>query len=255
LALVITWKNLCGVPEFPPKLIVTIIYSPALMFAIYKHLSFLVCTIHMYSIIKLTRKQTEVMKYIANFKEINGSSPTYREIASNFGFKSPKAASDHVCALERKGYIRRHNGRSRGIDLIHSNKTLIDSVLSVPLLGSIKAGYPEEHKEDFVDTLAIDKAILGVSQGNRLFALRVSGNSMEQRGIFEGDWAIADADSHPQKGDIVVALIDGENTLKILTKQKGRFYLKAANPTYADLIPSEELIIQVVVRTFIRRLS
>lgn len=208
----------------------------------------------MFSIGALTPRQTEILEFLRKFRRKGKSAPTYREIAKHFGFKSPKAATDHVYALEKKGYVRRHGGRSRGIELLSPEDTSTDKTISVPILGNIPAGYPEKQTENKHGTLAVDKAMIGGSARHRLFALLVSGESMEGRGIHEGDWVVADADLPPNEGDVVVALIDGENTLKTLAKQKGRFFLKAESPKHPDLIPIKEMMIQGVVRSIFRRM-
>jgi len=208
----------------------------------------------MFSIDDLTPRQTEILEFLRKFRREGKGAPTYREIAKHFGFKSPKAASDHVHALEKKGYVRRHVGRSRGIELLSSEDTSTNNTISVPILGNIPAGYPAKQTEHRHGTLAVDKAMLGASTRHRLFALLVSGESMEGRSIHDGDWVVADADLLPHEGDVVVALIDGENTLKTLAKQKGRFFLKAESPKHSDLIPIKEMMIQGVVRSIFRRM-
>ncbi|MBC8393498.1 MAG: repressor LexA [Deltaproteobacteria bacterium] len=208
----------------------------------------------MFSIDGLTPRQTEILEFLRKFRREGKSAPTYREIAKHFGFKSPKAASDHVHALEKKGYVRRHVGRSRGIELLFSEDTSTNNTITVPILGNIPAGYPAEQTEHRHGTLDVDKAMLGGSAKHRLFALLVNGESMEGRSIHNGDWVVADADLSPNEGDVVVALIDGENTLKTLAKQKGHFFLKAESPKHSDLIPIKEMMIQGVVRSIFRRM-
>ena len=204
---------------------------------------------------KLTRRQSEILEFLRDTHHYEGTTPTYREIAAHFGFKSPKAAADHVYALEKKGYIRRNSGRSRGIELLPTTKKTLNEIITVPILGSIPAGIPEELIENSNGVLSLDRVLLGTTAGHRLFALEVKGDSMEGRGIYKGDWVIADADVPPHAGNVVIALIDGQNTLKTLAKQKGRFFLKAENPEYSDLIPIQEIIIQGVVKAIFRRLN
>jgi len=209
----------------------------------------------MYSNNTLTHKQAKILDFLQDFRRGSGTAPTYREIAKHFGFKSTKAAADHVHALERKGYIRRHGGRSRGIEVLSAEKAFANDVIAVPILGNIAAGYPEEQTEYLHGTLAIDQAILGASRGHRLFALRVNGDSMEGRGIHKGDWVVADADTHPHEGDVVVAFIDGQNTLKTLAEEEGRYFLKAENPNYSDLVAISEMAVEGVVKAIIRRVG
>ncbi len=208
----------------------------------------------MYSINKLTYRQSKVLKYLKKYLREKGGSPTYREIAEHFGFKSPKSATDHINALERKGFIRCHHGRSRGIELAVFNETSTEKTVPVPILGHTPAGSPELQTEIESESLAVDPLILGNSTSPALFALRVIGESMVGRGIYDGDWVIADAGEVPIEGDIVVALIDGDNTLKTLAKRGKRFYLKAENPNFPDLFPYQEMATQGVVKAVLRRI-
>ena len=209
----------------------------------------------MFSAGNLTPRQTEILDFLHEFRHKEKIVPTYREIADNFGFKSTKAATDHVCALEKKGYLRRHSGRSRGIELLTSASLSAPKAIGVPILGDIPAGYPELRDEQRSGTLAVDPAMLGAVAHHRLFALQVKGDSMEERGIFEGDWVVADAEAPPREKDVVVALIDDKNTLKTLAKQKGHFFLKAESPNHHDWIPVNELVIQGVAKAILRRIS
>jgi repressor LexA len=211
-------------------------------------------TIQMYSEAKLTQRQTEIFNFLCEFKNKEKMAPTYREIADHFGFKSTKAAADHVQALEKKGFIRRHGRRSRGIEIITSLEQTISNAIAVPILGEIPAGIPEQKIEHQTGTISIDESLVEGSRHHRLFALQVKGDSMIGRDIHDGDWVIADADTVPNENDVVVALIDGENTLKTLAKNKNRFYLRVENPDYNDWIPVNELIIQGTARTIIRRI-
>ncbi|MBI9082183.1 MAG: repressor LexA [Desulfobacterales bacterium] len=210
----------------------------------------------MFSMIDLTPRQAEVLAFLQESLQKERVAPTYREIADHFGFKSTKAASDHIRALENKGRIRRRGRISRGIEVIASS-TESESLnaVSVPIMGNIPAGQPEQKSECQIGHLAVDRAILEEAARHQLFALQVIGDSMIDRGIHDGDWVIADADVIPKEKDIVVALIDGENTLKTLAKRNRRFYLKAENPSHQDWMPLGELIIQGVARTIIRRIS
>ncbi|MBA4368853.1 MAG: repressor LexA [Desulfobacterium sp.] len=215
---------------------------------------FVSCTIQMFSEIKLTIRQTQILDFLFEFQLKERMAPTYREIADHFGFKSTKAAADHVSALEKKGYLRRHGGRSRGIDLITLTRQSDQKVIGVPILGDIPAGTPEQIIEKQNGTFAVDVKLIGNIGHHRLFALQVRGDSMVGRGIHAGDWVIADADAVPHENNLVVALIDGENTLKTLARKERRYYLKAENPDYNDWIPVTELIIQGIVKIAIRQI-
>lgn len=206
----------------------------------------------MYSINDLPPKQRAVLDFISEKRHQEGASPTYREISYHFGYKGPKAAVDHVRALEKKGFIRCHEGRSRGIEILVAERNT--STVSIPILGEIPAGRPLIQTENERGKIDIDPTILGISTGHQLFALIVNGDSMEGRAIHDGDLIIADADMHPREGDIVVALIDGDSTLKTLAKKEGTFYLKSENPLHLDWLPLDEMIVQGVARVVLRLL-
>ena len=208
----------------------------------------------MFSTQNLTHRQTQVLDFLQNFKNQEGVAPTYREISGHFGFKSTKAASDHVRALEKKGYVRLHGNRSRSIEIISAKTNSTGHVVSIPILGEIPAGRPEKKEEDRSSTIAVDERILGNRKGHRLFALKVTGESMTGRSVFDGDWVIVDADASPNEGDVVVGLIDGDTTLKTLAKKNRRFYLKSENPDYPDWVPMEEMTVQGIVKALIRRI-
>lgn len=211
-------------------------------------------TKQMYSNQKLTDRQAQILDFLRDFKNYEGIAPTYREIAGYFGFKSTKAALDHVRALEKKGYVRLHGNRSRSIEIVAPESHSTGDVVSIPILGAISAGKPEIKEENRSDTITIDETILGRSKGHRLFALKVTGESMTGRNICDEDWVVADADATPNEGEVVVALIDGDTTLKTLAKKKRRYYLKSENPNYPDWIPMEEMTVQGVVKALIRRI-
>lgn len=207
----------------------------------------------MYSESKLTKRQSEVFHFLCKFREKEKMSPTYREIADHFGFKSTKASADHIRALEKKGFIYHHGRRSRGIEIIFPLEQKSSNTISVPILGDIPAGTPEQKTEHQNRVITIDASLIKGPIHHRFFALKVKGDSMIGRGIHDGDWVIADADAVPCENEVVVALIDGENTLKTLAKKKSQLYLKAENQTYEDWFPVNELIIQGTARAIIRQ--
>jgi repressor LexA len=203
----------------------------------------------------LTSRQTQVLDYIRRELITRGTSPTYREIAAEFGFKSPKAAVDHVERLARNGYLRIHRGRSRGIEVLVARKEPIEDVVSVPIRGTIAAGRATEETEVWAERVLVDKTMLSKASRDRLFALRVTGDSMTGRGIHDGDIVVAEANATPQVEDVVVALIDRESTLKTLSRGSNGMFLKSENPLYPNLFPVAPLTIQGVVRTLIRKVG
>ncbi len=207
----------------------------------------------MFSSKPLTVKQKEIFNYLKEIKEEGKVAPTYREITNHFGFKSTKSAMDHITALEKKGYIRRNIRKSRGIELLSDNETS-ESIVSAPIIGNIAAGYPEMKFETSQGSISVDQKLLGARNIRKLFALQVRGESMIGRGIHDGDWIIADAAVSPIEGNVVVAMIDGESTLKTLARKNKKLFLKAENPNFNDLVPVEEMMIQGVVRVVLRQM-
>jgi repressor LexA len=193
----------------------------------------------------LTARQREVLDFLSEQSQEGEPSPTYREICRHFGYKSPKAAFDHVAALEKKGFVHRAKGSARGVRLVRN-------VVGVPLLGCIVAGMPREALTASDERLNVDPKSYGIRDRSRAFALRVIGNSMTGRQILDGDIVLIEQGVAPRNGDIVAALIDRESTLKTFIRRRGKVWLQAENPLYPDLIPIMDLQIQGVARAVIR---
>lgn len=202
----------------------------------------------------MSRSQARVLAYVRE-AATHGTAPTYREIAAKFGWSSTKAAVDHVDRLAKKGFLRVHRGRARGIEVPNARVEGHEGVVFVPVQGSIAAGRATEATETPAGRVLVDSALLGRAVRDRLFAVRVRGDSMTGRGICEDDIAIADADTEPTDGDVVVALIDSESTLKTLAQGPDGSFLKAENSRYPDLFPVAELTIQGVVCALIRKVG
>jgi repressor LexA len=207
------------------------------------------CTIQMFSMRdELTKPQELVRRFFQERSENGEPPPTYREICKRFGYKSPKAAFDHVAALIKKGYLTHKKGLARGLQLVRKST-------GAPLLGRIPAGLPNEALTTPDERLNVDPAFYGIRDRSRAFALSVTGDSMIGRHIFEGDIVLLEHAAIPQDGDIVAALIDNESTLKTFVRQGAKVLLRAENPLYSDLIPALDMQIQGVARAVIRFLS
>ncbi|AEC02792.1 transcriptional repressor LexA [Parasphaerochaeta coccoides] len=182
---------------------------------------------------ELTARQKEIASYISSFITENGYSPSVRDVASHFHF-SPKAAHDHLCALERKGVIRRNEaGLSRTMEVISEQYAPFQEMINVPVLGNIAAGKPIMSEENMEDTVPIPASMLKRTP-DPYYALKVRGESMVGAGIFDGDLAIIRHATTARNGDIVVASV-GEMESNAITLK--RFYrdahmieLRAENP-------------------------
>jgi repressor LexA len=190
-----------------------------------------------------------VLSFIEQYQSENQRPPTIREIQEHCGFKSPRAVSYILEKLEAARLIIRR-AHSRGVQLTKPGAT--SSGVQLPLFASIPAGLPDQFDgSEAPETLRFIPTTLGISNPNRAFAVRVRGDSMIDAGIFSGDIVVLEQ-KEAKPGDIVAALIDGENTLKRLIKENGRVYLKAENPDYPNLDPVEKLDIQGVVVSILR---
>ncbi len=202
------------------------------------------------NMLSLTARQQEVLEFIEDSQSRRGVIPSTREIQEHFGFASQTAAVNHLKALQRKGIIQRIAGKARAVALVSQLQR--EPIVDIPIYGTIPAGMAVEAEQDHLGTVSIDSISAGVGKGQKTFALQVRGDSMIGAQISDGDLAVLEM-REPRSGEIVAALIDGETTLKRYVVENGRPYLKAENPNYPDLIPSEELIIQGVMVALIRR--
>jgi len=199
-----------------------------------------------------SNSQQLVLAFVEQYQNENQRPPTIREIQDHCGFKSPRAVSYILEKLEEARLIIRQ-AHSRGI---HLTKASTHSPgIQLPLFASIPAGLPDQFDgSEAPEMLRFIPTTLGISNPGRAFAVRVRGDSMIDAGIFSGDIVVLE-NKEARHGDIVAALIDGENTLKRLIKENGRVYLKAENENYPDLDPVEKLDIQGVVVSVLRTMA
>jgi len=178
---------------------------------------------------KLTTRQAKILEFIKDFQSKYNTSPTLREIMSRFKFKALGTVQDHLLALERKGYIKKEKDKARSILILGLKKTLRD-IIEVPILGRVSAGSPILAVENIEDYVAIDKTWTGT---DKVFALKVQGDSMINAGIYSGDFVIVKQQPTAENGEIVVVLIEDEATVKRFYKKNDTIILKAENPNIA----------------------
>lgn len=174
---------------------------------------------------KLTPRQQEILDFIRNSLEVLGAPPTRAEIATAFGFASPNAAEDHLKALAKKGAINLEPGSARGIRLVEQ--------LGLPLIGSVAAGSPILAVENVQGRYALDASLFNPRAD---FLLKVRGLSMIDAGIFDGDLIAVHKTTQARDGQIVVARLDEEVTVKRLQRMNGLIKLIAENPDYEPII-------------------
>ena len=187
---------------------------------------------------ELTARQREVLDFIRKMIENKGLPPTIREIGERFKITSTNGVRAILYALSKKGYIRRKPLVSRGIELAKKAKASFDlaresAYVSVPLVGRIAAGLPTLAVENIEGSIAVDRSFL---PGGDVFSLRVEGESMKDSGIVDGDYVLARVQSIAEKGDIVVAVIGEEATVKRYVPQKNRVKLEPANPAFKPIV-------------------
>lgn len=197
----------------------------------------------------LTARQREVLAYLQRCLQTQGVPPTRQEIAHAFGFRSPNAAEAHLRALERKGWLQLLDGSARGIRLRGSEMA---DLLQLPLIGRVAAGSPilaQEHVE------AVYPADARWFARRPDYLLRVRGWSMRDAGIHDGDLVAVQAVREARPGQIVVARLGEDVTVKRLQRHvTGGWCLQAANPEVADIVvsPSEPFAIEGVVVGLLR---
>jgi repressor LexA len=177
----------------------------------------------------LTPKQQKVLEFIQS-KIHEHIPPTIREIARALGFSSTGTVRDYLALLEKKGYLKRLRNKSRAIELPHK------SFDRIPIIATIAAGKPNLAYEDIQGYVDPNDLYLGRLSQNDIFALKVTGDSMIEAGIMEGDIAIIKKQTTADSNDIIAALVeDNEATLKRLKKKDDRLFLEAANKNYPPI--------------------
>lgn len=180
---------------------------------------------------ELSSKQAAILRFIETVIAEEGRPPSLRDIASHFGYSAVGTVQDHLRALEKKGYLAKFQGSARGLRPSHHGGSR-----EIPVLGTVPAGHPIEAIEDRRGSLPLPN-----HYGEFCYALRVSGESMIGAGILDGDFVIVRKQHDAQNGEIVVAMIDGEATVKYFEKQPGKPpRLLPANPKFSPTPISEK---------------
>lgn len=186
----------------------------------------------------LTKRQEQTLDFIRKSIRDRGYPPTLREIGEHMGIRSTNGVNDHLRALERKGYLRREDMKSRALRVVDtpleaSNDTT-EEVCEVQILGRVAAGLPLLAEENVVDTVRVDRMM--VNGGREVFGLRVTGDSMIEAGILSGDYIFVRKQSVAERGDIVVALIGDEATVKYYYPEKDYVRFQPANSQMAPIL-------------------
>jgi len=199
----------------------------------------------------LTKRQEQTLDFIRHSITQRGYQPTLREIGEHMGIRSTNGVNDHLRALERKGYLRREDMKSRALKLVdvgaalassvpendavpESDDHLDDEMVEIQVLGRVAAGLPLLAEENVIDTVRIDRML--VRGGRDVFGLRVTGDSMIEAGIFSGDYIFVRKQSTADRGEIVVALIGDEATVKYFFPERDYVRFQPANARMAPIL-------------------
>lgn len=198
----------------------------------------------------LSKKQLEIMAYIKNEIYKKGYPPSVREICDAVKLKSTSTVHGHLERLEKKGFIRRDPTKPRAIEVLDSGSSpsaYKKELVEIPVVGKVTAGLPILAQENIEDTFPVPVEYIGNSNA---FMLVVKGDSMINAGIFDGDFVIVRQQPVAKNGDIVVALINDEATVKTYYKEKDYFRLQPENPYLLPIITKELSILGKVIGVF-----
>jgi repressor LexA len=189
----------------------------------------------------LTKRQEQTLDFIRRSIEDRGYPPTLREIGEHMGIRSTNGVNDHLRALERKGYLTREDMKSRALKLVEDQLASPppklnpdEDLIEVRVLGRVAAGLPLYAEENVIDTVRVDRML--VRGGREVFGLRVTGDSMVDAGILSGDYIFVKKQSTADRGDIVVALIGDEATVKYFYPERDYVRFQPANAQMAPIL-------------------
>lgn len=213
----------------------------------------------------LTERQQQALDFICHCISDRGYPPTLREIGAHMGIRSTNGVNDHLRALERKGYLVREDMKSRALrptDRLRlvpqesaNNDNAQQRVVEIPVLGRVAAGVPILADEQVIDTVTVSEQLVG--SADNVFSLRISGESMVDAGILDGDYVFVRKQSTANRGQIVVVLLNDEATVKYYFPERDYVRLQPANAQMAPILVrqqdfKETMILGIVVGLFRR---
>jgi repressor LexA len=197
--------------------------------------------------VDLTKRQKEIFEFIRRYATKHGYPPTVREIGKAVGLTSSSTVHAHLANLEKIGLLRRDPTKPRAIEVLIDKARKVLAPSGLPLVGQVAAGEPvlaEENVEEYVDV----PAMIGGDSGD--FVLRIKGDSMKDAGILEGDFVVVQSGEKADNGEIVVALIDDEATVKTFFRENGKVRLQPANKAYKAIRTTDVRLLGRVVGVF-----
>ncbi|MGH2373576.1 MAG: transcriptional repressor LexA [bacterium] len=198
---------------------------------------------------RLTRRQSDILTFIRRYTESHGYPPSVREIGQAMGVTSSSTVHSHLAALERKGYLRRDPSKPRALEILRDNGGPTARVVTLPIVGRVAAGAPLLAEQNVDEYMPVPAEMLNGAEG---FVLKVRGDSMIGAGILDGDLLVVRRQATATNGDIIVARLDDEATVKQYFREKDRIRLQPANealePVYARDVVVEGKAIAVIRR-------
>jgi repressor LexA len=196
--------------------------------------------------LNLTKRQNEIYEFIKGYLDKTGYPPTVREIGKAMGLHSPSTVHAHLAKLEKSGVLRRDPSKPRAIELLVDRARRVMRP-GIPLVGQVAAGQPILAEENIEDQLEVP-SVIGAESGD--YALRVRGDSMRDAGILEGDVVVVRPTEDADNGQIVVALLEDEATVKRFFKGPGSIRLEPENPDYEPIESADAQVLGRVIGVF-----
>ncbi|MGB2851362.1 MAG: transcriptional repressor LexA [Solirubrobacterales bacterium] len=196
--------------------------------------------------LNLTKRQSEIFEFIKSHLDKTGYPPTVREIGKALGLHSPSTVHAHLAKLEKSGVLRRDPSKPRAIEILVDRAKRVMAP-GVPLVGQVAAGSPILAEENIEELLELP-TMIGAASGD--YALRVRGDSMRDAGILEGDLVIVRPTEEASNGEIIVALLGDEATVKRFFREADAIRLQPENPHYEPIITREVEILGRVIGVF-----
>jgi repressor LexA len=187
----------------------------------------------------LTDRQEDILNFIKDYTDFNGFPPTYREIGKHFDISSTFGVKRHLDALSKKGYLNVEGNVSRALTLTNIGSSITRGgssieLIELPVVGRVAAGQPILAQENIEGTIALQSSL--IRNKSEAFGLKVKGDSMIEAGIFEGDIVIINPQKNADNGEIIVAMLEDEATLKRYELKNGTVYLKPENQNYSPIV-------------------
>lgn len=199
----------------------------------------------------LTRRQKEILTFIQRYSEAHGYPPSVREIGQALGLTSSSTVHSHLSALEKKGYLRRDPSKPRALEILRDEREVpVKKVVPVPVIGRVTAGQPILAQQNIEDYFPLPAEFV---RSEECFILQVHGDSMINAGIYDGDLLVVRRQQAPRDGDIVVARLEDEATVKRFYREADRIRLQPENPTM-EPIYTRDVAIEGVAIAVIRKL-